>query len=328
VKATAPLLVGLRARLVQSLQPFMDGRPYALVDFPDYANIGDVAIWCATRATLTQLAGRPPAYCATLDAADPAACRRALGPSGGRVFILGGGNFGDLYPKHHGNRLALIKALSRLPIIQLPQSLHFEASSTSLHETTRRVLDAHGDVTLMAREAPSLTLARALVGPDRALLVPDLAHMLEAPKLPAPAQPIVRLLRRDSETTQARGGADAGTDWRADRKVRRLNRLRHMLAFLPASPRQSLRERVAQAKLLRGWEILAGGRVVITDRLHGHILALGLGAPQVLLDSSTGKVFAYHEAWSGQAPFIARAASREQAETLAHRFVIDDPIAS
>src|SRR5262249_49759917 len=47
---------------------------------------------------------------------------------------------------------------------------------------------------------------------------------------------------------------------------------------------------LAGERLERGCKILARGRVVITDRLHGHILCLPLGIRHVLLDNNYRKL--------------------------------------
>ena len=45
-------------------------------------------------------------------------------------------------------------------------------------------------------------------------------------------------------------------------------------------------------------DTLARGKVVVTDRLHGHILSVLMNKPNVILDNSYGKVFNYHAAWT------------------------------
>jgi len=42
----------------------------------------------------------------------------------------------------------------------------------------------------------------------------------------------------------------------------------------------------AGARLRRGCDVLSQGRVVIADRLHGHILSLLLGLPHVLMNNT------------------------------------------
>ena len=57
----------------------------------------------------------------------------------------------------------------------------------------------------------------------------------------------------------------------------------------------------AQQRVDIGCRLLARGRVVITDRLHAHILCLALGIPHVVLDNTYGKVRDFFKAWTAPA---------------------------
>jgi pyruvyl transferase EpsO len=74
---------------------------------------------------------------------------------------------------------------------------------------------------------------------------------------------------------------------------------------------------LARQRLARGLRILSAGEVVITDRLHGHILSLMLGIPHVILDNSYGKLSSFHEAWTATADDVHFAASPADALRLA-----------
>ncbi len=70
----------------------------------------------------------------------------------------------------------------------------------------------------------------------------------------------------------------------------------------------------ARARVLRGCRLLSSGRVVITDRLHAHLLSLLLGIPHAVLDNSYGKLSRFLDAWTGGAAGVHRAASTQGAE--------------
>src|SRR5207249_3440314 len=74
---------------------------------------------------------------------------------------------------------------------------------------------------------------------------------------------------------------------------------------------------LAWERLLRGCCLLSKGCVVITDRLHGHILCLLLGIPHVLLDNNYGKVRWFYETWTRDCPLACWAASPPEALALA-----------
>ena len=74
---------------------------------------------------------------------------------------------------------------------------------------------------------------------------------------------------------------------------------------------------VARARVARGCRLLSSGRVVITDRLHAHILSLLLGIPHAVLDNTYGKLRRFLDAWTGDAASVYRASSIEDAERWA-----------
>jgi pyruvyl transferase EpsO len=73
----------------------------------------------------------------------------------------------------------------------------------------------------------------------------------------------------------------------------------------------------ARQRLRAGCHLLSRGRVVITDRLHAHILCLLHGIPHVLLDNSYGKVRRVHETWTAGAPQVRWATSPQEAIGIA-----------
>ena len=65
----------------------------------------------------------------------------------------------------------------------------------------------------------------------------------------------------------------------------------------------------SRIRVERGLRLLARGETVVTDRLHGHILALLLGIPHVVMDNDYGKVGAYIAAWTQASPLVRQARS-------------------
>jgi pyruvyl transferase EpsO len=71
----------------------------------------------------------------------------------------------------------------------------------------------------------------------------------------------------------------------------------------------------------RAMRALARGRVVVTERLHGHLFCLLLGLPHVLLDSLNGKVRALAGTWTATSDLVHVADDVEGALELARRLV-------
>jgi pyruvyl transferase EpsO len=74
---------------------------------------------------------------------------------------------------------------------------------------------------------------------------------------------------------------------------------------------------VAKRRLSLGLRMIAEGRVLVTDRLHAHILACLIGRPNVVVDNSYGKVSAFLERWTSGSPLVRSAASHEEGLAMA-----------
>jgi len=328
---TRALIDSLNETINEVLQSLLsDTRAVALLDYPNYANVGDSAIWLGEIAYLKR-AGIQIAYTCDRESYSRDWLARRVGH--GTILITGGGNLGDLWPSHQRFREAVIQAFPRNKIIQLPQTIHFK-ERTNLART-REIFNAHPDLTLLVRDTQSLELARNEFR-AKVVLCPDMALALATLKRPAPpSRSVLWLSRTDLESSgPARpsfvpDGVEV-TDWKHDeptlikhitqwgqRQVRRHPRLLARLGALPSKTATA----IARQRLHRGVRTLSRGGVVITDRLHGHVLSLLLGIPHVILDNNNGKVRRFFETWTQDAELTHWADSAAEALDIAKQLV-------
>ena len=92
----------------------------------------------------------------------------------------------------------------------------------------------------------------------------------------------------------------------------------------------ALFDRFSSYHLSRGLDLLSAGRVVVTDRLHAHILCLLLGIPHVVLDNSYGKVHGFLDTWTKGSSLVHKAANPQEAAEIAKALLerLNDDIAS
>jgi exopolysaccharide biosynthesis predicted pyruvyltransferase EpsI len=299
--------------------------PFCLLDFPNHPNVGDSAIWLGTTTYLREHRGTEPRYVASLRAFSEAALRASV-PEG-PIVIHGGGNFGDLWPRHHGFREHLLERFPDRAIIQLPQSIHFGHPDHAAR--TARAIARHGRFRLFVRDQASYEFATANFDCE-VRLCPDMAFFLGALDRPGtPEVDVCYLMRTDKERAM---GAPTGppdytsrvVDWLRES---RLSVQAHKLLGVARGLRGGRLDRlairnawydaVARARMARGCRLLSSGRVVITDRLHAHILSLLLGIPHAVLDNSYGKLRRFLDVWTGDAAGVYRASSIEDAERWA-----------
>jgi pyruvyl transferase EpsO len=324
---TGALLARLAGQVVETVRSLVPpASRCALLDYPNHANVGDNAIWLGERRVLRSL-GAQVRYATDLSeyARDRLADRLA---GRGTILMHGGGNLGDLWPEHQEFRERVIATFPDYPIIQLPQSICFR--NPAALRRAKAVFDAHPNLTLLLRDRRSLDIARNTFRAP-SLLCPDMALALGALKRTVPPRvDVLSICRADHESAMmqvpsghahwerqdwvtAPRGLRAGV-WRL---LRRLNRYhgvpgRHRIWL------GHVYDLLSQQRLQYGRRLLSRGRVVVTDRLHGHVLSLMLGIPHVVIDDRYGKVRSFYETWTKQSTLAIWADSLgEVAEAVA-----------
>jgi exopolysaccharide biosynthesis predicted pyruvyltransferase EpsI len=312
------------------------GSRCALVGFPNHDNAGDSAIWIGEKALLERLEASV-VYACDVRTYSRESLARALGD--GVILLHGGGNFGDLWERQQQLRERVLEDFRRVPVIQLPQSIHFAKASSFAR--FKAIVRRHGDVAVLAREPQSLARARMLG--VTAVPCPDLAFMLGPLDVrETPLAPIVWLARTDRESlfpNERRSEPGIITlDWirpvenepawppAASEALTRIQALTRQIEEQPEAELESSQmlaayDLVAAQRLARGCRILSRGQVVVTDRLHGHILALLLGLPNVVMDNSYGKIRSVYQSWTRPCPLGVWAESPNDALASARRLL-------
>lgn len=300
----------LARRLHDTLAELAGSRQsYGLLDYPAHPNIGDSAIWLGEIEILTRLHGHPPDYVTHIRYPDTEP-GRMLG-EGDLIYLHGGGNFGDVWGGFQAYRERIISRHPHSRIIQLPQSIHF--SDPAAADSTRRAIAAHPDYHLMVRDQPSLEFAKTHFDCP-VILAPDSAFGIETSQFHIPHAASaggVALLRDDHER---RPDAASGRvlfdspgwrlkDWDTYSPLRRRLQKLEMggLGVLSLKGAMRLRERrftaAAQGRVAMGLRQLDLGDVVVTDRLHGHILSTLIDKPHVVIDNFYGKIRNFIDSW-------------------------------
>jgi pyruvyl transferase EpsO len=297
----------------------------ALLDYPDYANVGDSAIWLGQVAALKQL-GLKIRYVAQRNSISVPVLRQRM--KRGVVLINGGGNFGTIWPELQEHREYVLAELRDYPIVQMPQSIHYDNAAAIAR--TRALIEAHPDFTLLVRDEPSRRMASDQLAAKTVVCTDCALFLRNELRRNAPCVDLYVLARTDKERVaeglaELLAGSGVGHEmgdwveepmtaprWLADKLwPRAFGRLTQLPGFFPLLT--LLWNASARERLHRGTRLLSRGRVVVTDRLHGHILCLMLDIPHVVLDNSYGKVQSFIAAWSEGNPLVHRASTPSEA---------------
>ena len=334
------LLKDLAAAIDARLAPLLSGHSRcALFGFPTGANVGDSALWVAETSWLER-AGIDVVYACNRFTYSRSRLRREL--KDGVILWHGGGNLGDLWPVAQAFREQVISESHDNPIVQLPQSVTFRDPRNA--ERAAGIMNQHPNLKLLARDPASLERAHEIFAVECSLC-PDMAFALDLPEQRSRAsRDVLWLMRDDIESAEGNGETPTGEltlDWLSDvpSQLRRpwttysgytANRwfsagIRRWPRWLPAPSRAvaATYNRRARQRLDRGWRTLMLGRVVVTNRLHGHILACILGQPHVVLGDRYGKLRSFYDKWSSEFSVARFADTYEEAHTLARELLTE-----
>ncbi len=331
----------LNGKIEAILTPVLANRcdNICIIDPPGHPNVGDSAILLGELAFLRRKF--PAARIGFYDVRSYSEQADAFIDSASLILIHGGGNFGDLWPHHHGLRVRILDRFSHKTIVQLPQSIHFDDPEQL--RRTAAVLQKQTDFTLCVRDLESLNVAETHFD-CRTILMPDMAFAMEPIVRKAPIVDCFCLLRTDKERTadheaivealRAAHSTFEATDWltgsdtfiaSVDSRLGSLTKRRPAITAPFRSVMMGLREKQAMQRLEFGIKLLSRGTNVVADRLHAHIMCCLLDIPHFVFDSRGGKISAFHKTWTEhdaktqfvQSPSAFAAMWREHASTMA-----------
>lgn len=242
------------------------------------------------------------------------------------IFIQGGGNVGNLYPGEEKLRLEIVSKIRDNRIISFPQSIFFEDSDNKefYEEELVRVYSENPNFVLVAREPVSYDQMKTMFPKNKVIHVPDIVlylaqhkEELHIPAMKKYESSLLSLLRRDKEKL---------LDRKAEEKL---------VSLLLEGDKEHYQEsdtyldnhgpifKEQRAKVLSDFiQELAKYELVITDRLHGMILAYITQTPCLVFKNNNPKITATYAQWLVDCGFIQLVEESEIANaTLIQKYV-------
>ena len=207
------------------------------------------------------------------------------------ILIHGGGNISG-YAFSDIHRFFILNAFRNYKIFVFPQSIWVRFQNFE-HPHFKRCINhycCNENVTFVMRDHLSYSIAKKYFhGATKFILAPDMAFQIGPVKrFMSPVFDIMWIRRGDAETpgysnipAPPPGIRLHVSDW-----------------WKWQTPGASNSLEKAHYICTNGFFYLQRGRVVITDRLHGHILATLLNIPHVIIDNKAHKLSAYHNSWT------------------------------
>lgn len=304
----------LSSQIDKLLVPFLKNKSehICIIDPPGHPNVGDSAILLGELNFLKN--NFPNAKLSFYDVRSYSTKADSFIDEATILLIHGGGNFGDIWPHHQDLRMRILERFSHKTIVQLPQSIYF-SDKANLRVTAAAIKEQSG-FTLFVRDLNSFHYARKHFDCE-VILAPDMAFAMPTIIRNPSSVEYLCLLRTDKEVvTNHQQILDTFLqndrtfdvcDWIAqpkyltaqlDAKLGSVTRRAPAVTAPLRSMTMRLRQHYAMQRLVYGIDLLSKGAVVVTDRLHAHILCCLLNIPHFVFDSLGGKISAFHQTWT------------------------------
>lgn len=204
------------------------------------------------------------------------------------IFLQGGGSIGDIYIETEEIRESIIYNFNHNTIIIFPQTIYWTKNyiSKQLQRMSHRIYGRHRDLLICTRERYSFELAGKLYPKNERFLVPDLVLKYK-PKEKMSAynrQGILLCLRNDTESIIDQREKDIIYDL----CVKNTKSARYTDTFIPELMISSLSERrkYIDSKINE----FSRAKLIITDRLHGMVLAAISETPCIVISNYNYKI--------------------------------------
>jgi pyruvyl transferase EpsO len=302
----AVTLAHLKAQLASILELFDPQSRIFYVDYPVHSNIGDLLINLGTEQFFLDHHVPIHRRYSVMDMPQIAASE----VDGSTTFLChGGGNFGDLYPKHQLFRECLLDRFPQARIVFLPQSLHYTSPRAQLSSFEK--IAKHQNCHILVRDRESLLTLQS-VGISHCSLMPDMAHHLWQTLRPARGavhRREMHFLRQDAEATCAPSEklevfVHHSVDWNRVVSIRNqllaggvywtLKMFGHRL---PQHFNTSMWYMARDRMIADSVTFFSDYERIYTNRLHAMLLALLLGRDVTAFDNSYGKLSRYITTW-------------------------------
>ncbi|MEB3181391.1 MAG: polysaccharide pyruvyl transferase family protein [Nostocaceae cyanobacterium] len=310
----------------------------ALLDYPHHANVGDNLIWLGEIFYLTDVLKTKINYASSIENFSDTEMNKSVGKS--PIFLHGGGNLGDIWPKFQNFREQIISKYHDRPIIIFPQTVYFANHDNLL--ATANIFNSHPKLMIFVRDNFSYKIAQKYFDKCQVIKAPDMAFQLAGmPGLSGNInhqnkKNILYQCRQDIEINQIFASdfindlsdlfiedwtsykyrnyyqkmgkmwrlAEISECWKEGKVISPEFISRQIWKYLHSSAAKFTNlynpriHRKSFGLMHMGVYQFNQYRLIITNRLHGHILCTLMNIPHIFLPNSYYKNESFYEDWT------------------------------
>lgn len=218
------------------------------------------------------------------------------------IILCSGGNVGDVWIEAEYARRKILETFTANRILSLAQTIDFRDPAEL--EISKRIYNAHPDLTFCARDGYSYALAREHFSNAKILLAPDIVLTHKHTRR-LDRKGVLLCLRLDKLSTL--------TQELADEIKARCEAAGYAGQFINTRIDRPVPNRRAFCEEM--WDTFAASEGVITNRLHGTIFSIITSTPCVIIPPANHKISEAHF-WLRHIPFVRFCHRIEEAADL------------
>lgn len=206
------------------------------------------------------------------------------------VFLHGGGNMGNMYPFEENTRQKVISKLKKCKIVIFPQTIDFrkDRKNYNLLYKSKRIYNSHPNLTLIAREKESYVLMKSYFPKAKVILNPDIVFFLSNYKLP--------VVNRDQVVLTIRNDQESKYDFDKIAEFYKYMALKYPLIKIQDTVVGHKVNKISREVELNSLLLeFSRAKLVITDRLHGMVLAAITKTPCIVTNALDHKIRGTYE---------------------------------
>ncbi|MGL5150609.1 MAG: polysaccharide pyruvyl transferase family protein [Clostridium sp.] len=203
------------------------------------------------------------------------------------IYLVGGGNFGNLYPWEENQRRDIIKRFPNNKIVIMPQSLSFSDDEDGRKELSisKKIASEHKNLTIIARDEKSYSFAKKEFNNNNILKAPDSVLYLEdyyLDKMTQERKNVVFTIRRDKEKILS------------DKKIKEIqnildkNKINYEITDTTVN--YGVNKKTRDYEVEKILKKISGSKLNITDRFHGVIFSVITNTPVIVFKSLDHKI--------------------------------------
>lgn len=233
------------------------------------------------------------------------------------IYLVGGGNFGNLYPWEENQRRDIIKRFPNNKIIIMPQSLSFSEDKEGKKELaiSKEIASNHKNLTIIARDEKSYSFSKKEFNKNTILMAPDSVLYLEdyyLEKMKQERKDVLFTIRKDKEKVLSN---------------KKINEIQSILK------KYNIKYEISDTtveydvnKDSRDFEVekilrkIAGAKLNITDRFHGVIFSVITNTPVIVFKSLDHKI-AEGVKWFKHLDYVHYVTEEDDVEEIIKKYI-------